>query len=286
MLAPGGEFHAPSPLADAALRSLKAYPDFIRELEQESSWPIDFRRSGAVEVAFNDVEAAALSARSEGQRKLGIRSEPFSHNGYPARYYSDDAVVNPRDVTEALLRACRRRGVIIHEREAVLEISARGERVRTTASQYATPGVVIAAGAWSSSLRSDLPRTMPVRGHLISWALEPGRLEPILRRGHTYLLQRRTGVLIAGASTEHVGFERCIDETAVADIQTGAAALLPALGHLEPGERWNGFRPGIEAEGPAVGILPGTCIWTAFGHYRNGILLAPETASQITAAIP
>ena len=27
-----------------------------------------------------------------------------------------------------------------------------------------------------------------------------------------------------------------------------------------------------------IGRIAGTWVWTAFGHYRNGILLAPETA--------
>jgi glycine oxidase len=82
-----------------------------------------------------------------------------------------------------------------------------------------------------------------------------------------------------------VGFDRTLDESALADIQRRAAFLMPELGLQPPQDRWNGFRPGIEAEGPAIGRVPGTSIWTAFGHYRNGILLAPETARRIAALI-
>jgi glycine oxidase len=285
MLAPGGEIATASPFAAAALESLREYPDFVRELEEEAACSIDFRMSGAVEAAFDDVELAALHTKSLGQAALGIRSESCSHNGLPARFYPDDAVVDPRDVTQALLSACRRLGVSVNEHEPVLEIVSDGKGVRTSKGVHGSDGVLIAAGAWSSALLPGLPRTMPVRGHLISWALTPGLLGPILRHGHTYLLQRRSGVLIAGASTENVGFDRTLDESAADDIQSRAARLLPSLGCQRPSERWNGFRPGIEADGPAIGKIPGASIWTAFGHYRNGILLAPETARRIAGML-
>ena len=70
---------------------------------------------------------------------------------------------------------------------------------------------------------------------------------------------------------------------AVDNIHLRAARLLPALGSLTVEDYWNGFRPGLAggAEGPVIGRIPGTSIWTAYGHYRNGILLAPETASIV-----
>ncbi len=56
---------------------------------------------------------------------------------------------------------------------------------------------------------------------------------------------------------------------------------MPELAEMRPAECWNGFRPGIEGGIPAIGRIEGTHILTAFGHYRNGILLAPDTALRI-----
>ncbi len=290
MLAPGGEIEAESPLAEFSLSSLRAWPAFVDELERESGVSIDFRRSGAVEVAYDDAEAAVLHSKAERQAGIGIRSEPTTHLGQAARFYPDDALVDPRTVTAALLEACRRRGVVLAEHEAVLAVSPDGKSVETAEGRYEDAGVLIAAGAWSSGLLRGAPRTMPVRGHLISWVRKPGELGPILRHGHTYLLQRRSGVLIAGASTEQVGFDRAIDEAAVEEIRANAARLWPALGHDAPVERWNGFRPAIEGDGPVIGRLSGDgasgdSVWGAFGHYRNGILMAPETASRILSML-
>jgi glycine oxidase len=290
MLAPGGEIDGPSPIVAPALRSLRLWPAFIQQLEEESGVSIDYRRSGGMEVALDDGEASLLAEKATRQAALGIRSEAATFEGRAARFYPDDAMVNPRDVTRALLIACRHRGVVLLEHEPVLAIDPTGTGVRTACGGYSDAGVLLTAGAWSSALLPEAPRSFPVRGHLISWSLtpgllDPGMLDPILRNGHTYLLQRNSGMLVAGVSAELVGFERAIDDVAVETIRQNAVRLLPALGSLPPGDRWNGFRPGIDADGPAIGRIAGTAVLTAFGHYRNGILLAPYTAEQISGLI-
>jgi glycine oxidase len=285
MLAPGAEIDAPSEIAESALRSLGQFPDFVRELEEETKCSIDYRRCGALELALTDEEAGALTRRAALQAELGVHSEACTHNGQPARFYPDDAVVDPREVTGALLTSCRRRGVWIREGEPVVQVSASGRALRTTRGEYRDEGCVIAAGAWSSDLFPRLPRTFPVRGHLIGYHLAPGVLDPILRHRNTYLVQRRSGFLVAGTSTEHVGFDRLIDENIAGDIHRRAGGLLPALAARRPDEQWIGFRPGIDAAGPMIGRIAGTAVWTAFGHYRNGILLAPDTARAIAESV-
>jgi len=120
-----------------------------------------------------------------------------------------------------------------------------------------------------------------VRGHLLGWDAKPGTLTTILRNGATYLLQRPNGRIIAGSTTEHVGFERAIDPAMAEDVRRRAVRLFPLLADLPVAEVWNGLRPAIEGNVPAIGRIPGTNIWTAYGHYRNGILLTPETARLI-----
>src|SRR5262249_55405657 len=147
--------------------------------------------------------------------------------------------------------------------------------------------------AWSSGIGllacpgqagrpAPLPETHPVRGHLIGYDMPPGTLGPILRHGHTYVLQRASGFVVAGSTSEEVGFDRTIDPGAVTDIRRRAARLLPAIGGREPREAWVGFRPAIRGEMPAIGRVEDSNLWLAYGHYRNGILLAPVTAERIS----
>ena len=288
MLAPGGEMEEASPLTDMALRSLAMYPEFVEALSEASGMAIDYQRCGAVEVALNQREAEELERRAMRQAALGIRSEIIDYKGSEsARFYLDDAVVNPRNVMAALREACLRQGVKLREHDAIVEIFPDGSGVRALSGPHHDDGVLIAAGAWSSGLASKfpLPAAMPVRGHLIAYKAEAGMLGTILRHENTYLLQRGTGSLVAGASTELAGFDRTIDEGIVQQIHSRASQLLPGLAALEPSERWLGFRPGIEGGVPAIGRVEGTRIWTAFGHYRNGILLAPDTSRLIAESV-
>ena len=229
-----------------------------------------------------------LERRAARQSAVGIRSESTCHPGAAAaRFYPDDALVNPRDVTAALRIVCLRTGVSIHEHEPVIEIFPDGSGVRTSQASYRDEGVLIAAGAWSTQLASifPVPAAVPVRGHLIAYEAGAAMLGTILRHENTYLLQRGTGWLVAGASTEFAGFDRAIDENVVQAIHSRTSRLLPRLAAMKPAQRWLGFRPGIEGGIPAIGRIEGTAVWTAFGHYRNGILLAPETARRIEQSV-
>ncbi|HWE53470.1 MAG TPA: FAD-dependent oxidoreductase [Bryobacteraceae bacterium] len=290
MLSPGGEVAEDSPLARMAIDSLAAWPAFVKELEEASGQSIDYQTCGAIERACTDEEAQALRQRAAQQAAIGIRSDALNNFD---RFYPGDAIVDPRDVTAALRIACLRAGVKLHEHEPVLEILPGGTSVRTAKAVYADDAILIAAGAWSATLcPPEFPKSIPVRGHLIAWDATGIRLGPILRYGHTYILQRaRNGRIIAGSSTEYAGFDRTLNESIAAGIHARASLLLPTLASLKPSESWLGFRPGLEGDstGPVIGKIaggsPGSSLWAAFGHYRNGILLAPETARIVSESL-
>ncbi len=112
MLAPGGEMDEASPLTQMARCGLAMYPAFVESLRQASGVAIDYQRCGAVELALSVAEAEALEQRAARQAALGIRSEKASHPRGAARFYPDDALVNPRDIIAALRIACVRNGVV------------------------------------------------------------------------------------------------------------------------------------------------------------------------------
>ena len=302
MLAPGGEFEAASSLATFALESLRAYPAFVTELESEAGLPIDYRRLGAIEVAASETEWHALQARAGSQARLGMPACPMSREellrelplvgpeAAGAFFYPDDATVDPREIMRALRRACLARGVEIREGFSVVAMRPLGNSVEvmTKDGLLAAGSAVLAAGAWSSMVvikGHSLPRAFPVRGHLMGFDLEPGSLGPILRRAHTYILQRSRGFTIAGTSSEQCDFDRVLSPAILCDIQARASNLLPSLAGRKPCESWLGFRPGVKGEGPIIEAVAGGPLWLAYGHYRNGILLAPATAERVACGI-
>ena len=156
-----------------------------------------------LEIVRTEAECEELRARRAVQEKLGIRAEPADGG----LFYPDDALVDPRDVTRALRLACEQRGVRILEQTRVMAVRALADRIEieTNSGSLLASAAVLSAGAWSGAIPVSgpagpvsIPTTFPVRGHLLGFTLEPGSVGPILRRGHTYVMQRSSGFTIAG----------------------------------------------------------------------------------------
>ena len=302
MLAPGGEVDAPSALADLAIESRSLYAAFVRELEDSTRLAIDYQERGGLDLAYSDEEWAALQTRAERQTQLGLHAKPLTAEQIttfwprvnPADlaggvFYPGDGIVDPRELVVALSAACRSLEVVVQLNEAVKAArpGSSGVAVGTVRGYREFDALVVAAGAWSSSIviesAAPLPAAMPVKGHLIGYQQPDQTCNTIVRHGHTYLLQRANGLLIAGASVEHVGWDRTV-EPQVASVLAGEASfILPHLAETSPSEIWTGFRPGSEQI--HIGAWHSKHLYLAYGHYRNGILLAPVTASRIAGAI-
>lgn len=311
MLAPGGEAHRLAPWARDTVEALHLFPAFTEELSALSGLPIDFRQCGAVDIASSDTAWESLLARRAVQEQLGIpveeipeaaarRLAPMLREGaFRALHYPADAVVDPRSVTAALRLLLERAGCLLREHTRVLAIETRagGYTLRHAQGQVYAHAAVLAAGAWSSQIALPTapeplrPRTaVPIRGHLARCHRPPGDLGPIVREDHLYVFQRNTGEVITGSNEEHVGFDRTLNLQAVEQILQRTHALLPGLFPMAATpDAWLGFRPGIEddgtAAGPEVRRLGAERIWLAYGHYRNGILLAPHSASRLANEI-
>ena len=284
MLAPGGEAVSASseagpesPWARRMVESLAMYPDFVRELEAASGLKIEFQICGAYEYPSADADWAQLLARAGKQRALGIESVVEGER----LFFPGDGQVKPRHVVNALKVAAAELGVEFIEDTPVQAIESNG--VRTAKGLVQAGFTVLAAGAWASQLMPELPRSFPVKGHLIGYRMPAGSVPHIERRGHHYILQRKCGFTIAGSTSELVGFDRTLDLEIVANLHEETKRYLLSLPD-EWESAWIGFRPAVDGE-PRVERWRDSNLWLAYGHFRNGILLAPLTAKLLADAI-
>jgi glycine oxidase len=247
-----------------------------------------------------------MLSRARVQSDLGIRFAAMDrnelHDCVPllcgdvvgALHYPDDAVVDPRDMMRGLRTACLARRVTIREGCAVdaIQLSGGSVELQAGAERITTRFAVLAAGAWSSQIAIfcgedpvSIAESFPVRGHLLGYELAPKSLGPIVRHGKTYLVQRAKGLTIAGTSSERIGFDRTIDPAVVSNIAARAARLMPRLRAITQPVAWLGFRPAAGNLQPMIQRAGQSNLWLAYGHYRNGILLAPATAARISGQI-
>lgn len=304
MLAPGGEHERAGLGLTLSIDSSKLWGPLADELRAETGIEPEYRKSGAVELAVTDNEAEALYRKAMAQSGLGIPSEAITakevhwlvpklghENFSAARYYLEDAMVDPRMAVAALKQSCLMHRVDVVEGRPAQYIQPEFEvtQVMTAEGLYVAKAVVLAAGAWSNQVQvsqtggggGGASEVFPVKGHLVSYEMTPGTLLPILRHRDTYLLQRRSGALIAGSTMERRGFDRVVDEMQVREIHSRAARLFPALQSKHPREAWIGFRPATPNGEPVLAKSNAGNLWMAYGHFRNGVLQAPATAQMI-----
>jgi glycine oxidase len=308
MLAPIGELAFGEPeLLRMTLAAAEVYPDFVAELESATGQSTGYVRQGALHIALDRDEAAELRRVHDLQRSLGLGAEwlpprrcrelepgltPSFNGGVHA---PEEAVVDPRKLSVALLTALAAVGVEVRGDTEVTESLLDGERiegVRTaTGEELHADAVVLACGAWSGEAgwlpQHARPPVRPVKGQILELrAIDDGQpCKRIVASERVYLAPRPDGRLIVGATTEERGFDSTVTAGGVHELLREAYRLLPEVAEMELVEAMASLRPGTPDNLPMVGpgALDGLVL--ACGHYRNGILLAPITGEAVAALL-
>jgi glycine oxidase len=297
LLSPQSDAREPGPFFDLLIESRSLYPEWTRELEDETKLPVGYRRIGILRCAFSEAEREQMSSRFLWQRRAGfalaeLAAEEIgaSFQGRIARevvggvFFPEDGVVHNRLLTRALALSAERRGVRLLPGTAALGFHVVGgicRGVETAAGSIEAGCVVDAAGAWAGfdpALPAPVP-VEPVRGQIVALRV-PGQVLPsVVESDDVYLVPRPDGTTLAGATVEHVGFQKEVTAGAVHALTGAAIRLVPELARARFVEAWSGLRPGTPDGLPLLGRTASVKgLLFATGHYRNGVLLAPVTA--------
>ena len=142
--------------------------------------------------------------------------------------------------------------------------------------------VVLAGGVWSEEV--DAPVTAlglrPVKGQLVRLT-GPEVVRHVVRSPDVYLVPRRGGELLVGATMEEQGLDASPTAGAVLDLLREAWRILPGVYDLAVTELSVGFRPATRDHLPVIGGTRTRGLYVATGHFRNGVLLAPATAHYL-----
>jgi glycine oxidase len=318
MLAPQSEADRADELFELLCASRDMYADFAEALREESGVCIELDRTGTLYLAFTEEDEREASKRFEWQTRAGLEVERLtaeearalepqvSTRVRAALRFPRDWQVENRLLVRALRASAERYGVRFIEGVEAYGVyvsrDGRATGVVTLEGTFDADAVVFAAGAWNSRLRklftptftckieearlADDPRVEPVRGQMLSFR-QPGGPEPFARhvvyspRG--YVVPRRDGRLLAGSTTEHVGFDCRVTEEGLHAVRSHAEEIAPPVASVPVTDSWAGLRPRAADGLPVLGESSDVRgLFYAAGFYRNGILLAPA-AGRIVA---
>lgn len=305
MLAPQAEADAPGPLFDLCLRSRALYPDFIAALWEETRIDAELCPAGTLLLAEEESEVAALQAKLAWQTAAGCHAEwlspddvqtlePLLKSSVGALYLPDDWQVENRRLTQALIAAATAAQVrIVCHCEAVTLLVERGRvaGVEVREERWAAPVVVNAAGSWAARMTPALLRlpgrvVRPIRGQMLALQMPLlTKLRHVVRTPRVYLVPRRDGRLVVGATVEDVGYEKQVTAGGVLGLLAGVTAAAPSLAQAALLETWAGLRPLAADDLPLIGETDVEGLFCAVGHYRNGILLTPVTAEIVRCLV-
>jgi glycine oxidase len=298
ILAPYIEGHARGPLFELTLRSLALYDDFVRAVSDDSGATIDYRRCGSLEIPHDDATADALRRTAAGSAAAGLewltidearRLEPALPSSAPGALLSPmHGYVAVPALTEALAWAALRYGAELETGRHIGTIDRDGDRLVVAAddgTSWTAAQVILAAGSWSGHLHApeaELARVRPVRGQLIRLAWQAAPLSHVIWGRDCYVVPWLDGTLLVGATVEEVGFDERTTAAGVRDLLESVCELLPEAWGATFLEARAGLRPATTDGLPVIGRsadLPGLVYAT--GHFRNGVLLAPLTATLV-----
>jgi glycine oxidase len=299
MLVPYHEAEHAGPFLALAERSLALYDGFIGRLRADvPDAEIDYSRTGTLEVALDESGEAWLDRQASALQGAGVdceRLDPHAARELEPGLASGIAgallvrahgFVAQEVMTAALARAAVDRGAAIVE-GMVCAVRRTGSTLTadTNKGPLDTDRVVVAAGSWSGQVRVGTAPPLPVRpirGQLLrlDWPRAP--LARIVWGPRCYLVPRRDGTLLVGATVEDVGFDERATVAAVRDLMDAVCEVLPDGWRAGFKEARVGLRPAAPDGLPVLGRSAALDdVVYATGHYRNGVLLAPVTATLI-----
>lgn len=283
-----GSFAAHEELASAAgVRHTIVRTGWLKAFETEGGFSAsrgDFdlmRRRG---VACDELDAAGIA-----------RLEPAVGGHFAKAVFHPDCqhVGEPMSYVRALGEHMVRVGANWHQGE-VQGFDIQGGQVRAVrvaGEAIAADAVVLAAGAWSKHLASQLGCRIPLdteRGYHMMLDASACKLKlrtPLYWAEKAVVLAPMADSVRVTSSVEFAGLEAEPDFDLVLRCLPDVQKMLPGI-RLRPGSTWLGFRPSIPDSLPVIGPAPGISnAFCAFGHGHLGLTLGPVTGKLVGALL-
>ncbi|KAF1680183.1 glycine oxidase ThiO [Bacillus sp. SKDU12] len=279
---------------DFAMHSQRLYKGLGEELYTLSGIDIRQHNGGMFKLAFSEEDVLRLRKMDDldsvswHTKEEVLDTEPYTADDiFGAAFIQDDVHVEPYFACKAYAKAAKALGAEFFEHTPVLHVERDGEAlsIETPKGNVRADHVVIASGVWSGTFFKQLGLNhsfFPVKGECLSVWNDDIPLTKTLYHDHCYIVPRRSGRLIIGATMKPGDWSEAPDLGGMGSVMKKAKTMLPAIQNMKVDRFWAGLRPGTMDGKPYIGRHPeDSRILFAAGHFRNGILLAPATGALV-----
>ncbi len=304
-VSPPPNHEAHKQFTDLAVKSLRMYSDFISELASVTKDDYDLNRNGYLHVAFSEDELPVLRRMYNSWVRAGLsilplnpketlQIEPLVSPKILQSLLMEDALsVNPREIMGGLAKAIRILGGDIIENVNVKNLVLNNDTcvgVNSDNGLLKSNFVVVSAGSWSSSLISSLvdKEVKPIKGQavILKSHSHPTPTRPISTNHGVDILPRQNGEVVAGTTTEYLGFDELPTAVVAHEILSKAFDVVPVLKNYQIIGTRAGLRPCTGSTIPIIGPHPEyKNLIISTGHCQDGVLLAPITAHLVESFI-
>lgn len=303
ILQPSNLATALHPIEQLEALSTQLHIQWSRRLLDSTNIDNGFWECGGLYLARSAGENAALAGQQADWAQRAIPVEPLTMPAAKVRFPrlrmdaarrilflpGEAQVRNPHHL-QALQTACLQQDVTILDGLLSVDLIGEKNRIKRVEIRSAKTGTAviagdeygIAAGAWTENLLAPLGLQIPVtpvRGQMVLFKL-PGPMGlPIVYEGSRYLVPRKDGHVLAGATVEEVGFDETTQASDIDSLVHWANSLCDDLNRQSQVSQWAGLRPGSFDGFPYLGQLAGLAnAWIATGHFKTGLHLSTATA--------
>lgn len=293
------------PFYDLYAAGAAYYPQVVDELAERGT-EIGYRRSGALVVADDQAtldevwtraaeRRAAAPEMGELQRltaaEAGVLFPPL-RGDLAGIYLSGGARVDGRLLRAGLLQAAADLGAYVRHGLARLALDGAGVSVRLDDDVEQYDAAVVAAGAWSNAVLTELGVHLPLapqRGQIVHLSL-PGTATThwpsVLPVASHYLVAFDGSRVVAGATREDgSGFDPRVTAAGQREVIDNALSIAPGLADATYLETRVGLRP-VSADGvPYLGQLGDLPVWVNAGFGAAGLTMGPYVGDQLAIGV-
>ncbi|PKB71274.1 MAG: hypothetical protein BZY87_06580 [SAR202 cluster bacterium Io17-Chloro-G6] len=287
----------PEPLLEFSLWCYDRHKNLAVELQEATGIDVAFELRDRLNLAFDDETVRTAKKELEWMRAVeGFKIEwvdnaqarelepQVSSECLGALYEQSPGALEPYRLVLAAMRAAEGYGVEMIQRRATGLISAGGRCTGVTLEngRIDAGAVVLAMGPWTQEASAwcgvEIPVT-PLKGQILRLRSENEPLGLAVNYNHSYVATKPDGLIWAGTTEEHAGFDENPTSAARDSIMADFLKMIPGMREAELVQQTACLRP-LSADGlPIVDKVTGwDNLYVATGAGRKGILWATGMA--------